>query len=89
MSAGLDEGALSSPYAFYSVMGLEKTATPSEIRKAYHKIALVCHPDKNPGNEQAKAQFQILQRIKDTLLDTDRRAVYDEEGVCPILPRVM
>ena len=77
----LDDESLKTPYAFYTVLGVAREASPSEIKKAYHKLALVCHPDKNPGNEQAKARFQILQRIKDTLLDTDKRAVYDEDGV--------
>ncbi|WJX17648.1 Chaperone protein dnaJ 6 [Trifolium repens] len=62
------------------VLGVEKTASQQEIKKAYHKLALRLHPDKNPGDEEAKAKFQQLQSVISILGDEQKRAVYDQTG---------
>eukprot|EP00897_Mesotaenium_endlicherianum_P000025 jgi/Mesen1/10022/ME000073S09301 len=64
----------------YEVLGVEKSASPAEIRKAYHRMALSLHPDKNPGDESAKDKFQTLQRIFGVLSDPEKRAIYDRTG---------
>ncbi|QCE05233.1 chaperone protein dnaJ 6-like [Vigna unguiculata] len=64
----------------YQVLGVEPTASQQEIKKAYHKLALRLHPDKNPGDEEAKAKFQQLQHVFSILGDEEKRAVYDQTG---------
>ena len=65
----------------YEAMGLSKTATPAEIRKAYFKLSLKVHPDRNPDDPDATARFQSLQKIYAVLSDPDRRKLYDETGI--------
>ncbi|MED6215733.1 Chaperone protein dnaJ 6 [Stylosanthes scabra] len=64
----------------YQVLGVERTASQQEIKKAYYKLALRLHPDKNPGDEEAKAKFQQLQNVISILGDEKKRAIYDETG---------
>ncbi|KAK3156269.1 hypothetical protein QOZ80_2AG0104990 [Eleusine coracana subsp. coracana] len=67
--------------SLYEILGVEKTASQQEIKKAYYKLALRLHPDKNPGDEEAKEKFQQLQKVISILGDTDKRALYDETGI--------
>mmetsp|Transcript_70906 Transcript_70906/g.147766 ORF Transcript_70906/g.147766 Transcript_70906/m.147766 type:complete len:293 (-) Transcript_70906:586-1464(-) len=67
----------------YDILNVDKTADPATIKKAYHKLALACHPDKHPDDPQAKENFQQLQKVKEVLLDEKKRRVYDETGVIP------
>ena len=64
----------------YEVLGVAKEATPTEIKKAYHRMALKLHPDKNPDDPDAAKRFQTLQKVYGVLGDTDKRKVYDETG---------
>ncbi|KAM1750752.1 hypothetical protein FF1_008923 [Malus domestica] len=66
--------------SLYEVLGVERSATQQEIKKAYHKLALRLHPDKNPGDEEAKEKFQQLQKVISILGDGEKRALYDETG---------
>ncbi|CAI0377104.1 unnamed protein product [Linum tenue] len=66
--------------SLYEVLGVQKTASQQEIKKAYHKLALRLHPDKNPGDEQAKEKFQQLQKVISILGDEEKRALYDQTG---------
>lgn len=66
--------------SLYQVLGVERAATHEEIRKAYHKLALRLHPDKNPGDQNAKEKFQSLQNVIAILGDPAKRKVYDETG---------
>ncbi|CAN8257004.1 unnamed protein product [Cochlearia groenlandica] len=75
-----NEGSSSSDKSLYEVIGVEKTATSQEIRKAYHKMALRLHPDKNKDDEEAKEKFQQLQKVMSILGDEEKRTIYDQTG---------
>src|SRR4051794_30579125 len=64
----------------YAVLGVPKTATADEIKKTYRKLAGKLHPDKNPGNKQAEAQFKEVNQAYDVLGDAKKRGLYDEFG---------
>ncbi|KAL0404951.1 UNVERIFIED_CONTAM: Chaperone protein dnaJ 6 [Sesamum radiatum] len=63
-----------------SSLRINKTASQQEIKKAYYKLALRLHPDKNPDDEEAKEKFQQLQKVISILGDEEKRAVYDQTG---------
>ncbi|XP_051148436.1 chaperone protein dnaJ 6-like [Andrographis paniculata] len=66
--------------SLYEILGVDRAASQQEIKKAYHKLALRLHPDKNPGDEDAKEKFQQLQKVISILGDEEKRAVYDQTG---------
>ncbi|GMJ11999.1 hypothetical protein like AT3G12170 [Hibiscus trionum] len=70
----------SNERSLYEILGVEKTASQQEIKKAYYKLALRLHPDKNPGDEEAKEKFQQLQKVMSILGDDEKRAIYDQTG---------
>jgi DnaJ family protein C protein 9 len=69
---------------FYAILGVEKDASATEIRRAYHKLALQFHPDRVQGDDAARAfaknEFQTLGRIYETLSIEEKRRFYDETG---------
>ncbi len=65
---------------YYEVLGVAKGATADEIKKAYRKIALQFHPDRNPGNAEAEEKFKEAAEAYDTLSNTDKKAQYDRYG---------
>lgn len=75
-----DNQPSSDEKSLYEVLGVEPTATKQEIKKAYHKLALRLHPDKNPDDEEAKEKFQQLQKVISILGDEEKRAIYDQTG---------
>lgn len=75
-----EQSSFSSDKSLYEVLGVERTATLKEIKRAYHKLALRLHPDKNPGDEEAKEKFQQLQKVISILGDEEKRALYDQTG---------
>ncbi|KAK2710963.1 dnaJ homolog subfamily C member 17-like [Artemia franciscana] len=62
----------------YDILGISLDADEGEIKKAYRKKALKCHPDKNPGNAAAIEQFHILSKALEILLDSSARKAYDK-----------
>ncbi|XP_019186211.1 PREDICTED: chaperone protein dnaJ 6-like [Ipomoea nil] len=66
--------------SLYEILGVERTASQQEIKRAYYKLALRLHPDKNPGDEEANEKFQQLQKVMSVLGDEEKRAVYDQTG---------
>jgi len=65
---------------YYEVLGVERTAGVEEIKKAYRKIALKCHPDRNPGDKHAEERFKEASEAYQILCDAERRAQYDRFG---------
>jgi len=65
---------------FYIVLGIEREATPNDIRRAYRRLARRLHPDINPGDGTAAAKFRQVSEAYETLIDPDRRRVYDVQG---------
>ncbi|MCJ1287000.1 hypothetical protein MMC26_006347 [Xylographa opegraphella] len=71
-----------SATAFYEILGLEKTVSDAEIKKAYRKLSLLTHPDKN-GYEGADEAFKMVSRAFQVLSDTDKKSKYDQFGGDP------
>jgi molecular chaperone DnaJ len=64
----------------YDVLGVAKSASPEEIKKAYRKLAREFHPDRNPGNKEAEERFKEVQGAYDVLSDQDKRQQYETFG---------
>ena len=64
---------------FYDVLGVDKKATPDQIKSAYRKLAMKYHPDRNQGNEEAAERFKEINEAHETLSDEQKRAAYDYE----------
>ncbi|XP_041367531.1 dnaJ homolog subfamily B member 6-like isoform X2 [Gigantopelta aegis] len=66
---------------YYDVLGVQKNSTTKEIKKAYRRLALKWHPDKNPGKkEEAEKKFKELAEAYEVLSDTKKRDMYDKYG---------
>ena len=65
---------------YYHVLGVERGAAPDEIKKAYRKLAVKFHPDKNPGDHSAEEKFKELGEAYEVLSNVDKRAAYDRFG---------
>jgi molecular chaperone DnaJ len=65
---------------YYATLGVKKTATPEEIRKAFRKAARKYHPDVNPGDKKAEEKFKEISEANDVLSDEKKRKIYDQVG---------
>ena len=65
---------------YYEILGVSKSASASEIKKAYRKKALQYHPDKNPGDANAEQQFKNAAEAYEILSDQQKRQQYDQFG---------
>src|SRR2546428_1615202 len=65
---------------YYDVLDVARSATDEEVKRAYRKLAVKFHPDKNPDDPPAEEKFKELGEAYDVLLDGDKRAAYDRFG---------
>ena len=65
---------------YYEVLGVERGADEKDIKKAYRRMAMKYHPDRNPGDEEAEAKFKELSEAYDVLADPSKRSAYDQFG---------
>ena len=72
---------------YYEVLGVNRDADAEEMRKAYRKLAVKYHPDKNPGDKQAEEKFKELSEAYEALSDPQKRAAYDQYGHAAFDPR--
>jgi molecular chaperone DnaJ len=65
---------------FYEILGASRDASADDLKKAYRKLAMQYHPDRNPGDKKAEAKFKELNEAYDVLKDPEKRAAYDRYG---------
>src|SRR5579875_2144774 len=65
---------------YYATLGVKKTASAEEIRKAFRKLARKYHPDVNPGDKSAEEKFKAISEANDVLSDPKKRKIYDQLG---------
>ena len=71
---------------YYEVLGVAKTATADEIKKAYRKMAMKYHPDYNPGDKEAEEKFKEVNEANEVLSDPEKRQRYDQFGFAGVDP---
>jgi len=71
---------MSSKRDYYEILGVERSAGEDEIKRAYRKLAVKFHPDKNPGDHEAEDRFKELGEAYDVLMEPQKRAAYDRYG---------
>ena len=65
---------------YYATLGVAKNASADDLKKAYRKLAMQFHPDRNPGDKQAEARFKEVNEAYDILKDDQKRGAYDRFG---------
>jgi molecular chaperone DnaJ len=65
---------------FYDVLGIGRDADENQIKKAYRRLAMECHPDRNPGDREAEERFKEISEAYEVLRDPEKRARYDRHG---------
>src|ERR1700745_1306783 len=65
---------------YYEILGVKKSASAEDIRKAFRKLARKYHPDVNPGDKAAEEKFKALSEANEVLSDPKKRKIYDQVG---------
>ena len=65
---------------YYEVLGISKSASDNEIKKAYRKLAMKYHPDRNPDDKEAEESFKQATEAYEVLSDSQKRQIYDTYG---------
>ena len=65
---------------YYEILGVERSASDEELKKSYRKIAMQCHPDRNPGDKKAEERFKEAAEAYEVLTDKQKREIYDHYG---------
>ena len=65
---------------FYKVLDLPRTASEADVKKAYRRLAMKFHPDRNPGDKEAEEKFKEAKEAYEVLSEADKRAIYDQHG---------
>lgn len=73
---------------FYDILGVQKNATDDELKKAYRKMAMKYHPDRNPDSKDAEAKFKEAKEAYEMLTDPKKRAAYDRHGHAGVDPNM-
>jgi molecular chaperone DnaJ len=71
---------MSSKRDYYEMLGLQRGASKDEIKKAYRKLAMKYHPDRNPGNAEAEAKFKEASEAAEVLTNPEKKSRYDQFG---------
>jgi molecular chaperone DnaJ len=69
---------------FYDVLGIARDASEADVKKAYRKMAMECHPDRNNGDKAAEERFKLVTEAYEVLRDPDKRAAYDRYGMAGV-----
>jgi DnaJ-class molecular chaperone with C-terminal Zn finger domain len=65
---------------YYEVLGVQRNASEADIKKAFRRLAMKYHPDRNPGDSEAEAKFKEAKLAYDVLTDPKKRSAYDQFG---------
>ena len=65
---------------YYKILDVARTASETDIKKAYRRLAMKFHPDRNPGDHEAEDKFKECKEAAEVLGDAQRRAIYDQHG---------
>ncbi len=71
---------MSTKRDYYEVLGVDKSADEQAIKKAYRKLAMKYHPDRNPGDSEAEEKFKEINEAYEVLSDSTKRQTYDQFG---------
>src|SRR4030043_1469881 len=66
---------------YYKILGVTRSANEEEIKKAYRKVAMQYHPDRNPGDKESEEKFKLVSEAYEVLRDPQKREIYDHYGI--------